>query len=260
MSGRKVFHRNGNSPEFNLALVGALGVGKSALTVKYITRRFIMEYDPDLEGTYTKHEDWDGQEVTVHVMDTCDKEDNDPSRYLKWADAFLVVYSITSSQSFQIAREYMESISLYLKSQGRECPVALVGNKIDLERYRQVNKSEGASLATEYETVFYETTAAEEYELLERVFQRVIQEAHFDKYGHILQPIFIADDRPAAWGQNHYQPLQHHQSPQSQLHQQHTTHLHHQHRRPKSPKGTAEKKDEKNQQKKTLNKFFKIFN
>ncbi|GFN80620.1 ras-like protein family member 12 [Plakobranchus ocellatus] len=214
----------------------------------------------DAEGTYTKHEDWDGQDVTVHVMDTCDKEDSDPGRYLKWADAFLVVYSITSSQSFQIAREYMESISMYLKAQGRECPVALVGNKIDLERYRQVNKSEGASLATEFETVFYETTAAEEYELLERVFQRIIQEAHFDKYGHILQSIFVADDRPVAWGLNNYQQQQH-QSQQSQPHpQQHSQQLHHQHRRPKSPKGTPDKKDEKNQQKKTLNKFFKIFN
>lgn len=48
----------------------------------------------------------------------------------------MIVYSITNRQSFDVAREYMESISLYLKCQGRECPVALVGNKIDLERYR----------------------------------------------------------------------------------------------------------------------------
>ncbi|GFS11569.1 Ras-like protein [Elysia marginata] len=226
----------------------------------------VDDYDKD----YEDDDDDDGYDndmmlmmMIMMIMIIITIEDNEPSRYLKWADAFLVVYSITSSQSFQVAREYMESISLYLKSQGRDCPVALVGNKIDLERYRQVNKSEGASLATEYETVFYETTAAEEYELLERVFQRVIQEAHFDKYGHILQPIFIADDRPTAWGQNQYQPLQYHQSSQSQPYQQHQHHpqqMHHQHRRPKSPKGAAEKKDEKNQQKKTLNKFFKIFN
>ncbi|XP_012936899.1 ras-like protein family member 12 [Aplysia californica] len=244
MSGRRTHLRNGaTTPEFNLALVGALSVGKSALTVKYITRRFIMEYDPDLEGTYTKHEDWDNQDLIVHVMDTCDKEDSDPSRYLRWADGFLVVYSITHRQSFDMARDYLESISLYLKSQGRECPLALVGNKIDLERYRQVNKTEGAALATEYEAVFYETTAAEEYELVERVFHRVIQEAYQDKYGHIPHPLFIADDRPPTYSQQQQQQAQHQQQ-----------------RRPKSPKGPTEKKDEKVQQKKTLNKFFKIFN
>uniref|UniRef100_A0A0B7AEM5 small monomeric GTPase n=2 Tax=Arion vulgaris TaxID=1028688 RepID=A0A0B7AEM5_9EUPU len=247
MSGRKPLHRSGATPEFNFAIVGAPGSGKSALTVKFITRRFIMEYDPDLEGTYTKHEDWDGQDLIVHVMDTCDKEDSDPSRYLRWADAFFIVYSITNRQTFDMAREYMDSISMYLKGQGRECPVALIGNKIDLERYRQVNKSEGASLATEYDSAFFESTAAEEYDFVERVFYRVIQETHQEKYGHLLQPVYIADDRTPNWGAQHQQI-------------QHTQNLHLQHRRPKSPKGVSDRKDEKMQQKKTLNKFFKIFN
>ena len=64
------------------------------------------------------------------------QEDSDPGRYLRWADGFLIVYSITHRQSFDTARDYLESISIYLKGQGRECPLALVGNKIDLERYR----------------------------------------------------------------------------------------------------------------------------
>ncbi|KAH9523092.1 hypothetical protein Btru_065751, partial [Bulinus truncatus] len=33
MSGRRGFHRNGATPEFNMALVGALGVGKSGQAV-----------------------------------------------------------------------------------------------------------------------------------------------------------------------------------------------------------------------------------
>lgn len=116
--------------------------------------------------------------------------------------------------------------------------------------FRQVNKSEGASLATEYDSVFYETTAAEEYDFVERVFHRIIQETHHDKYGHLLQQVCIADDRASMWAGPQHQPMQHH-------HQQ-FSHL--QHRRPKSPKGLSERKDERNQQKKTLNKFFKIFN
>lgn len=112
-----------------------------------------------------------------------------------------------------------------------------------------MNKSEGASLATEYDCVFYETTAAEEYELVERVFHRMILDTHLEKYGHHLHSVYIPDDRPAVWGAQ--QP--HHM-------QQTQQHPHFQHRRPKSPKGLPDRKDEKNQQKKTLNKFFKIFN
>ena len=64
------------------------------------------------------------------------QEDGDPCRYTKWADGFMVVYSITSRLSFHKAREYLEIITNYLKSNSRDSPVALVGNKIDLERYR----------------------------------------------------------------------------------------------------------------------------
>ena len=94
---------------------------QTALTVKYITRRFINEYDPELgkiffqfrfnrkatkhlisvidnkqkEDTYSKPEQVDNQDILVRIMDTCDKEGKDPERYLKWADGYLVIYSIT---------------------------------------------------------------------------------------------------------------------------------------------------------------------
>lgn len=242
MSGRRTVgqQRFNGPPEYNIAIVGALGVGKSALTVKYITKRFIMEYDPDLEGTYTKHEDWDNQDLVVHLMDTCDKEDSDPARYLKWADAFVIVYSITNRQSFDTAREYVETIMQYLKQNGRDSPVALVGNKIDLERYRQVSKGEGSSLATELECLFYETTAAEEYDYVAAVFTRLISDVHADKYGSLLQPLIITEERA---------------TPRDPLHAR---------TRPKSPKGVTgpEKKEEKNQPqtKKNFSKLFKIFN
>ena len=64
------------------------------------------------------------------------QEDSDPARYLKWADAFVIVYSITNRASFETAREDTESIMHFLKQNSRDFPVALVGNKIDLERYR----------------------------------------------------------------------------------------------------------------------------
>lgn len=59
-----------------------------------------------------------------------------PDRYLKWAQAFVVVYSITSRPSFDDAHTYLETISQYQRITGKDLPVALVGNKMDLERYR----------------------------------------------------------------------------------------------------------------------------
>ena len=86
--------------------------------------------------------------------------------------------------------------------------------------------------------MFFEITAAEDFEDVEDVFHRLIHDIHQEKYGHVLQPLFISEEKGSAF---------------NPLHQ----------RRPKSPKGGQEKKDEKNAAKKTpttFNKFFKIFN
>lgn len=62
--------------------------------------------------------------------------DSEADRYLRWADAFLIIYSITNNRSFVKAKEYLDSVTSYLKCNNKDTPVALVGNKVDLERYR----------------------------------------------------------------------------------------------------------------------------
>lgn len=227
--------------EYNLVLLGALGVGKSALTVKYITKRFIMEYDPFIEDIYTKHEEQDGQELQINVMDTYDKDELCIQRYLRWADAFVVVYSITDRHSFEIAREYLHKVSEYLRVCNKECPIALVGNKFDLERYRQINKADGQTLCCEFDGIFYECSAAEEYEYVENIFHGVVhslQRQRGDRNLAYSPPLFISEDKYHSAQRN----------------------------RPRSPRSSTEKKEEKSQNKKNptsfklFNKSFKIFN
>ena len=43
----KTISNNSSKEEIALALIGPVGVGKSAFMVKYITKRFIGEYDPN---------------------------------------------------------------------------------------------------------------------------------------------------------------------------------------------------------------------
>ncbi|XP_029318609.1 ras-like protein family member 12 [Cottoperca gobio] len=77
MSGRVKASCNSGaaSPaQCNLVLLGVMGSGKSALTVKFLTKRFISQYDPHLEDIYSSEERVDQQPVTVRVMDTCDQD------------------------------------------------------------------------------------------------------------------------------------------------------------------------------------------
>ncbi len=53
-----------------LAVLGAAGVGKSAMVVRYITGRFLHHYDPTLEDEYCVETDVEGRPVNVSILDT----------------------------------------------------------------------------------------------------------------------------------------------------------------------------------------------
>lgn len=57
-------------------------------------------------------------------------------RYLNWAHAFLVVYSVDSRQSFEGSGHYLELLALHAKETQRSPPALLLGNKLDMAQYR----------------------------------------------------------------------------------------------------------------------------
>uniref|UniRef100_A0A8I6A437 small monomeric GTPase n=1 Tax=Rattus norvegicus TaxID=10116 RepID=A0A8I6A437_RAT len=123
--------------EVNLAILGRRGAGKSALTVKFLTKRFISEYDPNLEDIYSSEETVDHQPVHLRVMDTADLDTpRNCERYLNWAHAFLVVYSVDSRESFEGSSSYLELLALHAKETQRGYPALLLGNKLDMAQYR----------------------------------------------------------------------------------------------------------------------------
>jgi len=63
------------------------------------------------------------------------QEGREPERYLSWADAFIVVYSVTSSASFGTAQKYLEALS-GPSGPSFESPLLLVGTQADLESHR----------------------------------------------------------------------------------------------------------------------------
>ncbi|KAJ0001912.1 hypothetical protein NQD34_001708 [Periophthalmus magnuspinnatus] len=133
--------------ECNVVLLGATGSGKSALIVKFLTKRFISEYDPRLEDIYASEEIVDQQPVVVRVMDTYDQDGPvNTERYLTWASAFIVVYSIDNQDSFKVCHKYLDTLSVHNKTFKSHIPIVLLGNKLDMERYRQVSKSDGEEL------------------------------------------------------------------------------------------------------------------
>ncbi|KAF5892403.1 ras-related and estrogen-regulated growth inhibitor-like protein, partial [Clarias magur] len=55
--------------EANILMLGAENVGKSALIVRFLTRRFIGEYG-SIESIYSHHDKIDGREICFNIWDS----------------------------------------------------------------------------------------------------------------------------------------------------------------------------------------------
>ncbi|KAH9925461.1 ras protein [Amylocystis lapponica] len=119
--------------EYKLVVVGGGGVGKSALTIQFIQSHFVDEYDPTIEDSYRKQCVIDDEVALLDVLDTAGQEEYGAMReqYMRTGEGFLLVYSITSRNSFEEISTFHQQI-LRVKDQD-SFPVIVVANKSDLE-------------------------------------------------------------------------------------------------------------------------------
>ncbi|KAF2716019.1 ras-domain-containing protein [Polychaeton citri CBS 116435] len=145
--------------EYKLVVVGGGGVGKSCLTIQLIQSHFVDEYDPTIEDSYRKQCVIDDEVALLDVLDTAGQEEYSAMReqYMRTGEGFLLVYSITSRQSFEEIMTFQQQI---LRVKDKDYfPIIVVGNKCDLEAERQVSTEEGKQLARSFGCKFIETSA-----------------------------------------------------------------------------------------------------
>ena len=94
-------------------------------------------------------------------------------QYIKHADGFFVVYSITIRRSFVEAENVIQEI--YRVRDDNSVPIVLVGNKCDLEDERQVSTEEGKDLADKYGIPFLETSAKTNHNV-DKMFETLVCE------------------------------------------------------------------------------------
>ena len=68
----------------------------------------------------------------------------------------LIVYDITDEKSFKSVKQWIDDCHSFAS---QNIHLVLIGNKIDLEENRKIQKEKGEELATEYGMDFYETSA-----------------------------------------------------------------------------------------------------
>ncbi|KAF8917990.1 P-loop containing nucleoside triphosphate hydrolase protein [Mucidula mucida] len=142
-TGRASFVRT-----YKLVIIGAGGVGKSALTVKFVDNRFEERYDPTIEDSYRKNYVIDHETAVLEVLDTAGQEEFFSMReqYIRTGEGFLIEVRKLHRQVMQVKG-------------GRRFPEVIVANKCDLEFKRQVRRSDGQDLAHHLGIQIVETSA-----------------------------------------------------------------------------------------------------
>ncbi|XP_043929213.1 ras-like protein family member 11A [Protopterus annectens] len=165
-----------------IAVLGASGVGKTAMIVRFLTKRFIGDYESNTGNVYSRLVDVEGEQLSLHIQDTpCIEAQGDcaalsdlVSRCILWAEGFILVYSVTDYSSYESVRPLFQHLRKV--HQNAKVPVVIVGNKGDLLHARQVQVDKGIELANEFGAHFVEISTSESCEEVYDVFQNLCRD------------------------------------------------------------------------------------
>ncbi|XP_033325644.1 uncharacterized protein LOC117220078 isoform X2 [Megalopta genalis] len=152
---------NEREATYKVGMLGASGVGKTALTAQFSTSDYICAYDTSLDEEYGQKSVsvlLDGQETELEIIDHPAAEMSVETFCSTYnPDVYVVVYSVVDRLSLKVAEETLLYLwkSDYMASHG----VILVGNKVDLERKREVSSVAGRRLANNCGCKFIETSS-----------------------------------------------------------------------------------------------------
>ena len=126
---------------------------------KLTQSHFADEYDPTIEDSYRKQCVIDDEVALLDVVHTAGQEEYSAMReqYMRTGEGFMLVYSITSRQSFEEILTFQRQI---LRVKDKDYfPMIVVGNRCTMESEREVSFQEGQFLARQFGCRFVEADA-----------------------------------------------------------------------------------------------------
>lgn len=145
--------------EVKVVLLGDTGVGKSSLVLRFVTKNFRPFSESTIGASFmSKMIMIEGKAIKYQIWDTAGQEKyrSLAPMYYRGAAAAIIVYDITSLQSFKKCKNWVKELQSY----GPEDIVLVVaGNKVDLVDQREVDTAVASQYANEIGALFIETSA-----------------------------------------------------------------------------------------------------
>eukprot|EP01084_Bolivina_argentea_P135543 238818_1 len=174
-------------PEIRIGIFGNGGVGKSALTIRYVNNNFLDEYDPTIEDNYRKIICHENKKFLLDILDTAGQEEFSACLF-DWnhysnCRIFVFVYDITDRNSFEeLQKNYINKAyrwksdrqfvysNIIRQTYDKGYFGIIVGNKCDLENERVVSIEDGMNLAIHNGNLLFVETSAKDKLNVEELF------------------------------------------------------------------------------------------
>lgn len=147
--------------QFNFVIIGESGVGKSCLVLNFAEQKPRRQHHPTIACEFASRiVQVKGKDVKIHIWDTAGQENfrSITRSYFRSSVAAFVVYDITCKNSFDRVQNWVNELR---ESAHNKICIYLVGNKLDLDRQREVTYQQGYTLAKQLKLKFTETCAFE---------------------------------------------------------------------------------------------------
>ncbi|XP_038880228.1 LOW QUALITY PROTEIN: ras-related protein RABA6a-like [Benincasa hispida] len=162
---------------FKAVLTGDSGVGKSNLLSRFAKNEFRFDSKPTIgvEFAYRNIKLAD-KLIKTQIWDTAGQERFRAitSSYYRGALGALLVYDITRVATFDNVKKWLGELRELGNS---DMVIILVGNKCDLDQYREVEEEEARGLA-ELEDLFFMETSAKDNVNVEEAFLEMVRRIH----------------------------------------------------------------------------------
>jgi len=144
---------------FKLVLIGDSGVGKSCLLLRFADDNFTDSYISTIGVDFRfRTITIDKKTVKLQIWDTAGQERfrTITSAYYRGADGIIMVYDVTSVESFEHVEEWLNEVERHANESTSKL---LVGNKADLVNEKQVTEETAQRFADKLGISFIETSA-----------------------------------------------------------------------------------------------------
>ncbi|EZA48655.1 hypothetical protein DMN91_003767 [Ooceraea biroi] len=148
-----------NGYNFKVVLLGEGCVGKTSVALRYVEDKFNDKHITTLQASFlNKKLNINGKRVNLAIWDTAGQEKFHALGpiYYRMSNGAILVYDITDEDTFQKVKNWVKELKKML---GSEICLVIAGNKVDLEKDRNVAIEEAEEYAKQVDAMHFHTSA-----------------------------------------------------------------------------------------------------